>query len=79
MPAWCGAGFGFWWIFPVVFGLLWLSFIVLLVRRGRWGWHGGPGQPWHATDASSVLRERFARGEIDVEEYQRRLRVLDNR
>jgi len=26
-----------------------------------------------------VLRERFARGEIDTDEYQRRLRVLDGR
>jgi putative membrane protein len=79
MPAWCAAGAGFWWIVPLVFAVFWVTLVVLLVRRGRWWWHGGPGHPGYAQDASSVLRERFARGEIDVDEYQRRLRVLDNR
>ena len=76
MPYWyCGgSAFGFWWIFPLLFGTLWLLLIATVVwrfRRGFW-WQGGP-------DAASVLRERFARGEIDAEEFESRRRVLDVR
>lgn len=77
MPYWCGAGFGLWWIFPLIFGGLWIALIslfVLRIRRGGWG----PGR-WAGGDATHVLRERFARGDIDADEYERRLRVLDGR
>ena len=75
----CAAGApAFWWIFPLIFGLFWIGIIALFVFRARFWWHGG-GRHWNGgASASSVLRERFARGEIDVDEYQRRLRVLDN-
>jgi putative membrane protein len=52
--------------------LFWLGVIVLLVfwfrpgRRGRWQTH----------TAQEVLAERYARGEISVEEYRQRLDVL---
>lgn len=44
--------------------------VVLIVRA--------LSRPSHATPTSAqrILAERFARGEIDVEEYQERLRVL---
>ncbi|MFI6154969.1 SHOCT domain-containing protein [Kitasatospora sp. NPDC051170] len=45
----------------------------------RHGWTGGPGGPGGAVygpAAEQVLAERFARGEIDEEEYRRRLDVL---
>jgi uncharacterized membrane protein len=50
--------------------------IGLFLWRGRLWWRGGHGT---TPDAAAVLRERFARGEIDTDEYQRRLRVLDGR
>jgi putative membrane protein len=76
MPGlWVGGGFGFWWIFPLVFGALWLTVIGLVLWRGRRWLGGGHSMP----DAAAVLRERFARGEIDTDEYQRRLRVLEGR
>jgi putative membrane protein len=68
-------GFGFWWIFPLFFGALWLLLIGLLIWRcSGWarGHHGSP-------DASSLLRERFARGDIDAEEYEQRRKVLQER
>src|ERR1035438_5835207 len=35
MPGyWVGGGFGFWWIFPLVFGGLWLTVIGLVLWRG---------------------------------------------
>jgi putative membrane protein len=38
------------------------------------------GDRWHAAvSAEGVLAERYARGEIDVEEYQSRLAVLRER
>ncbi|WP_037972432.1 SHOCT domain-containing protein [Streptomyces sp. NRRL WC-3742] len=45
----------------------------------RHGWTGGPGGPGgalHGPAPEQVLAERFARGEIDEEEYRRRLDVL---
>lgn len=63
-------GFFFPW-FPFLFLLVLATvFIVSGVRRRR----------WQATaprrDAESVLGERFARGEIDEEEYRTRREVL---
>jgi putative membrane protein len=48
----------------VVFGARWL------VRQGR------DGQPDRALD---ILRERYARGEINKEEFEARRRDLDGR
>jgi putative membrane protein len=67
-------GPGLWWpIFPLFWVLLWgvLIFTVFRFRRGG-GWH-------HGHSAESVLAERYARGEISVEEYRERLGVLKQR
>ncbi len=69
-----GWGPGPWWpVFPLFWLLLWgvVIFAVLRFRRGGW-WHRG-----HT--AEEVLAERYARGEINVEEYRERLRVLKER
>ncbi len=70
-------GWGFWWCIPLLFGVVWLLPFWLFTRRwgrrGRCGaWRGGP---W-GSDAVEVLRQRFARGEMDEDEYERRRRVL---
>jgi putative membrane protein len=77
---WWGAGWGamiFGPLFMVVILALVIAIVVLLVR-----WLGGP---WPSTTAShppqgraplDILKERFARGEIDKEEYEERRRVL---
>ncbi len=70
-------GGGFFWLGPV-FALFWILLIWFVVGfvlrrsgRGPWGrWSGGPGS------AEAVLHERYARGEVDVEEYEARLEVL---
>jgi len=50
--------------------------IVILVRYpGRSGL-AASGQPGQHTRAEAILAERFAQGEIDEEEYRRRLKVL---
>ncbi len=76
---WWNYGFG--WFFPGLFFIpFFLIFWVLVVallwgiwRRGgsrRW-YRGGDGKP-----AEELLADRFARGEIDEEEYNKRLEVL---
>ncbi len=68
-------GFGFWWIFPLFVGSLWLILVGLLIWRFGWWGRGPHGSP----DAITLLRERFARGDIDAEEYENRRRVLEGR
>ncbi|MFI9201609.1 SHOCT domain-containing protein [Streptomyces sp. NPDC053048] len=41
-------------------------------RRGHTGWHKEPPP----SSPEQILAERYARGEIDEEEYQRRLATL---
>ena len=78
-----------WWDggwYPMIFGPLlmilflavFLAVVILLIR-----WLGGPWQgpvPPHHTPPShtplDILKERFARGEIDKEEFEERRRVL---
>ncbi|HCU93406.1 MAG TPA: hypothetical protein DHU96_12005 [Actinobacteria bacterium] len=73
-----GWGYGLMMISFLVFWALVIVAIVLLVRHfGRAGQQPGPAP--HApptTTAEQLLAERFARGDIDEEEYQRRLNTL---
>ena len=58
-----------WWIvFPILWVVLLAGVVVLLWRRGR---RPGDGDP-----ARRILAERFARGEIDAQEYRDRLALL---
>ncbi|HSJ51608.1 MAG TPA: SHOCT domain-containing protein [Actinomycetota bacterium] len=66
---WTGWGGGPWFL---LFPLFWLTVIVValvLFRRGRAGWH-------HQRPGESALAERYARGEISLEDYEQRLAVL---
>ena len=76
-----GWGFGLMTFSFIVFWALVIVAIVLLVRHfGRTGQPPGtfpPAGPSTPTStAEQLLAERFARGDIDEEEYQRRLRTL---
>jgi putative membrane protein len=65
-----------WMLLPLLFwgGLLaliaWAVVRIFPARRGEGGYTPGAGS------AEETLRERFARGEISVEEYEERLRIL---
>ena len=90
---WFGGG-GFWLaeLLVVVLGVVfWGGLIVLIVLGIRWllrhdspgprGPDGGPG-PAAGTppeDPLEILRRRYAAGEIDDEEYQRRRKTLSGK
>jgi putative membrane protein len=66
-----------WFLGPIVMILFWglvIAAIVLVVR--------GFGTSSHGSQASrtplDILKERFARGEIDKDEFEERRRVLGN-
>ena len=70
---------GGWWDFgmPLVWLLclaLIVAGVVLVVRSFSSG--RGTERPPEASTALSILDERFARGEVDQEEYEQRRRVL---
>ena len=65
----CAGHHGLPFLFPVVFLLAFLVLARPWSRRRR----------WHAMAGQSVLAERYARGEIDEEEYRARRQVLRDR
>lgn len=85
-----GMGMGTWGVLMVIFWTLFLALIVVgivLVVRATSPGSGGTAPPAHSAPgaypaypagsrAHQILDERFARGEIDEEEYRRRKDVL---
>ncbi|HYL40619.1 MAG TPA: SHOCT domain-containing protein [Candidatus Binatus sp.] len=67
----------------LVMVLFWVLVVVLIVLGIRWliradrnSRLGGPGAGPRPDDPLEILRQRYARGEIDEEEYARRRRTL---
>ncbi len=77
-----GYGYGGWWG-PAVMGvtglLVWTLLVVATIALLRWTRTASRPDPAAAPDARQVLDERFARGEIDPDEYAARRRVLEAR
>ncbi|MCC5478317.1 SHOCT domain-containing protein [Streptomyces barringtoniae] len=83
---WYGGGWGGWIIMTVFMVLFWAVLIVGLVALVRYlagARHQQPGSPpppgdgeWQDRRAEHLLAERFARGEIDEDDYKRRLALL---
>ena len=64
-----------WWIFP----FFWIGWVLILVFffGGRWFWWRRQRDGEHGRrSGEQVLAERYARGEIDEDEYRQRLAVL---
>lgn len=65
-------GPGAWWpIFPLLWFLFFATAVTFFVTRGR-----RRAQWWGPMSGERALAERYAKGEIDDAEYQRRLAVL---
>ena len=78
-PPWAGHDGGFWgpWIlFPLLFwgGIVFLIAwtVTRIFPKGR----GDDRSERPRDSAEEILRERFARGEINAEEYERSLEIL---
>ena len=72
----------FWPIFPITFGLFWVAVLATgfyLIRRRM---NNDAAAAAKASDplanARSVLADRYARGEIDEDEYRARTSTLNN-
>jgi putative membrane protein len=75
---WWGHGFGFMWIFPLLFFV-----VIMLFMRGMCGQGSrGCGSHGHGTsheeNAREILDKRFAKGEISKEEYEGMKKSLSN-
>ena len=84
-----GNGYGMhfvWWIWPVglalVLGVVLLTIVTIRVFTTGSGASGPQGNPSAGPDSTGrsaarlLLDERFARGELDAEEYRHRVQVL---
>ena len=80
-----GMGFGWMWLFWLLI-IVGVALLVVVVVRAVGGGitRDGPAAPGSAPSAVSgrstarrVLDERYARGELSTEEYQERIRILD--
>jgi len=72
---WLSMGFGFLMMVLVIAAIV--VVVVLAIR-----WLGGPGQGGEhraapRSNALDILKERFARGEIDAAEYRERRQALE--
>ncbi len=63
-------GGGFMWLIWIALAVL----VVYLIAAATRSTSAGTGRP---RDAMEILRERYARGEIDEEEFERRRRELE--
>jgi putative membrane protein len=77
MRYWDGGSGGSWIVMISMMAVLWgavIAGIVLLVRSGN---AYKPAPPHY--EAERILAERFARGEIESEEFEKRRTALGNR
>ena len=75
---WGGGWYGM-FLGPFFMILFLVAVIAAVVLASRWfaaPWHGSPHHPPFGRSPLDILKERYARGEIDKEEYEERRRVL---
>ncbi len=79
-----GFGYGLWWIFPLIMPVM--IVLCFFMMRGRMGSmtcrSGSCRTSSHGDDAESAfdtLKKRYARGEINREEYEEKKKVITGR
>jgi putative membrane protein len=71
-------GWHFWFLGPVMmiaFVVIAVAVVIVLVRWLGSAGHGGT--PPNASTSLDILKERFARGEIEKDEFEEKRRILD--
>ncbi len=77
-PMMWGGGWG-WMVFGGVMMLLfWGAIVLLIVLTVRWLVGGVGGQSPASKTPLDILKERFARGEIEKQEFEERKRALSD-
>ena len=71
-----GWGVGGFVMMILMMGLFWAAIVVTIVWGIRQFRPRDVSTPGGSTSAMRVLEERFARGEIDADEFQRRREIL---
>ncbi len=77
-----GFGYGLWWIFPLIMiGIMFLCFFMMRGRISsmmcRPGFRGSANCDADASDSPlDILNKRYARGEVNKEEYEEKKRVV---
>ena len=64
-----GGGWGFWWFFPLFMLFVIIMCVFFIMVRGPWG-HGHQSERDATSSALRLLNERFAKGEIQMAEYE---------
>jgi putative membrane protein len=78
MYGWHHGVWGWWWM-PAMMLLtlvVVVVFVWVLVSWARTNQPGPPGPQTHRPGPEEILAERFARGELDANEYRERLAVM---
>lgn len=70
---WMGHGFGFMWIFLFIFLAVFVFFM-----RGMFGQNNSQNQNTTTETPREILDKRFAKGEINKEEYEEMKRTLNS-
>jgi len=71
-----GGGHWWWWLIGLTVMVLLVVLVVMVVIRASAPAHPAPPTASPRSSAEEVLAERFARGEIDEDEYRRRRDAL---
>ncbi|MDP2619277.1 MAG: SHOCT domain-containing protein [Hyphomicrobiales bacterium] len=72
-----GGGYG-WFIGPIMWLLFIAIAVIVVVLLVRWlGVSGGPAASAPGKTSLDILKERFAKGEIDKKEFEERRKVLE--
>lgn len=75
---WWGQGFGFMWIFPLIFLAVFIFFMGGKFGQGSMGSGSRGGDSSHKESAREILDKRFAKEEINKEEYESMKETLGN-
>ena len=76
---WANDGWAGWFAMAIMMVVFWggVIAVIVLLFRGRGADQGAPSSP-RGPSATEILDERFARGEIDREEYEHRRATLQH-